>query len=94
MTSAYGVFTSPRVMLKLGQLYLQNGMAAADTPVVSADWVRESTTNTKPPFYVRRHLSESLAAVRTAGSVARASDIVRARRPQELLNRPGLAVQC
>jgi len=41
-TSAYGIYTSPRVMAKLGALFLQKGMASEVTRVVSQEWVDDS----------------------------------------------------
>jgi len=44
-TSAFGIFTSPRIMAKLGTLFLQKGMASEVTRVVSHEWVDDSSTD-------------------------------------------------
>lgn len=43
--SAYGLKTNPRIMAKLGQLFLQNGLAKTGDHLVSASWVTASTQN-------------------------------------------------
>jgi len=44
-TSASGIWTSPRVMGKLGVLYAQNGYAAEGFPLIPASWVAASQAN-------------------------------------------------
>jgi CubicO group peptidase (beta-lactamase class C family) len=43
--TAYGLKTNPRIMAKLGQLYLQNGESSNGTQLVASSWVQESETN-------------------------------------------------
>ncbi|CAB9511781.1 Beta-lactamase [Seminavis robusta] len=43
--SAYGLNTTPRTLAKLGQLYLQNGLAAEGDQLISSDWIQASTTD-------------------------------------------------
>lgn len=40
--SAYGLKTNPRILAKLGQLYLQGGLAATGDQLVSSSWVTAS----------------------------------------------------
>jgi CubicO group peptidase (beta-lactamase class C family) len=46
--TATGLSTSPRVLAKLGQLYLQKGFAAEGLPLIDSAWVEASTTNQLP----------------------------------------------
>jgi len=41
--TAYGIMTNPRVMAKLGQLYLQDGASAPGEQLISSEWVSLST---------------------------------------------------
>lgn len=44
--SFHGLHLAPRQMAKLGQLYLQNGVAStSQQQLISSEWVRESTTS-------------------------------------------------
>ncbi|CAB9496101.1 beta-lactamase [Seminavis robusta] len=43
--SAYGLKSNPRILAKLGQLYLQNGEAASGDQLVASSWVAASETN-------------------------------------------------
>lgn len=43
--TAYGLKTNPRILAKLGQLYLQGGLAAAGDQLVSSSWVTASVQN-------------------------------------------------
>lgn len=52
--TAFGLETNPRSMAKLGQLYLQNGLAAEGDQMIPETWVEWSTTD---------QLSEDTAAV-------------------------------
>lgn len=46
--SANGLQTNPRILAKLGQLYLQNGWASSTQQLVSESWVDTSTHNELP----------------------------------------------
>jgi CubicO group peptidase (beta-lactamase class C family) len=49
--SAYGLMTNPRILAKLGQLYLQDGLSAPGEQLVSASWVNASVqTYVVPDF--------------------------------------------
>jgi len=43
--SAIGLITNPRSLAKLGQLYLQNGLAAPGKQLIRSDWVETSVTD-------------------------------------------------
>ena len=47
--SAVGLSLNPRSLAKLGQLYLQEGLAAPDLSMISPQWVALSTSNQLPP---------------------------------------------
>lgn len=40
--SAYGLMSNPRILAKLGQLYLQNGMASSTNQLIPSSWVASS----------------------------------------------------
>ena len=47
--SAFGMHMNPRILAKLGQLYVQQGVAQPNAaPIVSPAWVAASTTNQLP----------------------------------------------
>ena len=43
--TAFGLQTNPRVLAKLGQLYLQSGVSAPGTQLIPQEWVESSTTD-------------------------------------------------
>lgn len=52
--SAYGLHATPRSLAKLGQLYLQNGLAARGNQMIPSEWIQTSITD---------QLSEDTASV-------------------------------